>query len=81
MVDLDTVESLPTVSDAYACLDVILLDGSAKLNDAQSHAIEDWVRSGGHLVVTLGKSGEAYAKTPLAAWNPIKRKGWRGSTI
>ena len=25
--------------------------------------------------MTLGKSGEAYAKTPLAAWNPIKAQG------
>lgn len=75
VVDVDSVDSLPTNSDAYASLDVILLDGRADLDPAHSQAIEDWVRLGGHLVMTLGKAGQTYSKSPLAAWIPVKVQG------
>ena len=75
VVDIDSFESLPAQSSTFASLDAILFDGRAELNSAQSNAIKDWVRLGGHLVVTLGKSGSTFAKSPLAAWIPIKVQG------
>ncbi len=75
VVDIDSVDSLPTNSDAYASLDAILLDGTVDLDLAHSQAIEDWVRLGGHVVVTLGKAGQTYSKSPLAAWIPVKVQG------
>jgi hypothetical protein len=75
MVDIDSPEMLPLNSDAFASLDAILLDGGAEVNPAHSQAIERWVRSGGHLIVALGKAAQTYAKGPVAAWIPIKVQG------
>ncbi|HUE17145.1 MAG TPA: hypothetical protein VMR25_23405 [Planctomycetaceae bacterium] len=75
VVDIDSLDSLPTNSAACASLDAILLDGGVELDLAHSQAIEEWVRSGGHLIVTLGKSGQAFSKSPLATWIPIKVQG------
>ncbi|HEX4073183.1 MAG TPA: hypothetical protein VHX68_18525, partial [Planctomycetaceae bacterium] len=75
VIDIDSFESLPAQSSTFASLDAILFDGRAELNSAQSDAIKDWVRLGGHLIVTLGKSGPSFAKCPLAAWIPIKVQG------
>jgi hypothetical protein len=75
IVDIDSPDTLPSNADAYASLDAILLDGGAELTPAHSQAIERWVRSGGHLIVALGKAAQAYAKGPMAAWIPIKVQG------
>ncbi len=75
VVDIEAANSLPTNPEGYSAIDAILLDGQLDLNLAQSQALEGWVRSGGHLVVTLGKAGPAFGKTPLAAWIPIKVQG------
>lgn len=75
VVDIDTADSLPTSAEAYAAVDAIMLDSPANLTLAQSQALEGWVRSGGHLVVALGKVAPTFAKSPLAAWIPIKVQG------
>lgn len=75
VVELDSLKSLPTNADAYASFDAILFDGGVEPNAAQSQAIEGWVRSGGHLIVSLGKAGPAYSKGAMAAWIPIKFQG------
>jgi hypothetical protein len=75
IIDIDSLDSLPARANAFTSLDAIVLDGQAELNSAQSDAIKDWVRLGGHLLVSLGKSGSAFSKGPLAAWIPIKVQG------
>jgi hypothetical protein len=75
VVDMDSFDPLPTNPAAFASLDAILLDGRVDLDLAHSQAIEAWVRSGGHLVVTLGKAGQTFSNSPLAAWIPIKVQG------
>jgi hypothetical protein len=75
VVDMDSTEPLPTNPAAFASLDAILLDGPVGLDLAHSRAIEAWVRSGGHLVVTLGKAGQTFSNSPLAAWIPVKIQG------
>jgi hypothetical protein len=75
VVDIEAADSLPANSEGYSAIDAILLDGQLALNLAQSQALEGWVRAGGHLVVTLGKAAPTFAKTPLAAWIPVKVQG------
>jgi hypothetical protein len=75
VIDMDGIDSLPTNAEGYAAVDAILLDGQVDLNLAQSQALEGWVRSGGHLVIALGKVAPTYVKSPLSAWIPIKVQG------
>src|SRR5262249_9030116 len=74
VVDIDLVDSADS-PEGYAAVDAILLDSQLNLTLAQSQALEGWVRSGGHLLVALGKAGPTYVKSPLAAWIPIKVQG------
>jgi len=75
VVEMDSFDPLPTTPVAFASLDAILLDGRVDLDLAHSQAIEAWVRSGGHLIVTLGKAGQDFSNSPLAAWIPVKVQG------
>ncbi len=68
-------DELPLNPEAYASLDAILLAGRLDVDPGRSAAIERWVRTGGHLVVSVGKEGKEFAKSPLAAWLPVKVAG------
>lgn len=72
VIDLDSYDFLPTNSAAYSSIDVLFLTGRLDVDPAHSRAIEQWVRSGGHLVLTVGKEGANFSKSPLAAWLPVK---------
>ena len=74
-IQVTDLGAIPTDPHACASLDAILLTGNFNVDAAQSRAIEDWVRSGGHLVVTVGQRADAFSKGPLASWLPIKIQG------
>ncbi|HEV8002202.1 MAG TPA: hypothetical protein VGP63_20095 [Planctomycetaceae bacterium] len=77
VVDVDSFSALPTRPDAYDAFDSVLLTERFDLDEARSRALEQWVRGGGHLVVSIGRAGEAFAKnaSSLAAWLPVKVEG------
>ncbi len=47
------------------------------LDAARSQALADWVRSGGHLLLAIGRDASNFAKTSpaLASWLPVKIEG------
>jgi hypothetical protein len=72
VVDLASFEGLPADATAYASLDAIVLTDRFEIDAQRSRALEGWVRSGGHLVVTVAKGAESFVKSPLAGWLPVK---------
>ncbi|MGH7127746.1 MAG: hypothetical protein ACREIV_04195, partial [Planctomycetaceae bacterium] len=73
-VELDGVHQLPAHADGFESLDALVVAGDDFLADAspeQLTALREWVREGGHLIVSAGRSVEAYHDSPLAEWIPI----------
>jgi hypothetical protein len=77
VVDIDSFAALPTRADAYDSFDAVLLMGRFDLDAAHSRALEQWVRGGGHLVISVGPGGNDFAKgsPELAAWLPVEIQG------
>src|SRR5579871_5650715 len=47
----------------------------SQLTDRQDAAIREWVQSGGHLVLSVGKEVPAYQASPFAKWVPVPVEG------
>jgi hypothetical protein len=75
VVDVELFEALPTRGDAYDSFDAVLLAERFDLDAPRSRALEEWVRGGGHLVISVGRDGNDFSKTPLASWLPVKVQG------
>jgi hypothetical protein len=77
VVDIDSFRSLPTRPDAYDAFDAVLITERFDLDAARSRALQDWVRSGGHLLIAIGRDATDFAKTSpaLAAWLPVTIEG------
>jgi hypothetical protein len=75
VVDIESFDALPTRGDAYDSIDAVLLAERFDLDAARARALEQWVLGGGHLIISIGRGGNEFAKTPLAAWLPVKVQG------
>jgi hypothetical protein len=86
---IDDATALPLDPRGYATLDALIIatgkstDGGSKsakpgweqISAEQTHAIVSWVRSGGHLVVTVGTYADRVAASPLGRGLPFTFKG------
>jgi hypothetical protein len=77
VIDVDSFAALPTRGNAYDSFDAVLLSERFDLDAGRSRALEQWVRDGGHLVISIGRDGGEFAKSsaPLAEWLPVKIQG------
>ena len=75
VVDVLSYELLPTRVEAYDAIDAVLLTDRYDLDAERSRTLETWVRSGGHLVISIGRAGNQFSKSPLASWLPVKVEG------
>lgn len=77
VVDVDSFRSLPTRPDAYDAFDAVLISERFDLDPVRGRALQDWVRSGGHLLIAIGRDAKDFAKTApaLASWLPVKIEG------
>ena len=77
IVDVDAFAALPTRPDAYDSFDAILLTERFDLDELRGRALEQWVRGGGHLVISIGRDASDFAKraAALASWLPVKIQG------
>lgn len=82
---LDSPSQLPVDSRALQSVDLLILPTGrpAKSGDsilsqvaaAQSTLLQNWVRMGGHLLLSVGAETDAFEKSPLADWVPVKIDG------
>lgn len=63
---------LPETAYGYDSLDTLIVDSDYSVSAEKNQAIRDWVANGGHLVVCVGNDVEAYQKSELAKWVPVK---------
>ena len=77
VVDIESFRSLPTRPDAYDAFDAVLITERFDLDAARNRALQDWVRSGGHLLIAIGRDATNFAKTSpeLASWLPVEIEG------
>jgi hypothetical protein len=65
---LESASELPTQWRAYSATSTVFLAGSFEVSAEQSAALNQWVRSGGHVVAIVGTRVEELAESPLAEW-------------
>ncbi|MSR56330.1 MAG: hypothetical protein EXS05_01485 [Planctomycetaceae bacterium] len=84
---LQSLAELPEHPKALESVDILVLptapraDGAsllAGMTAQHDRVLHDWVRGGGHLLVTVAQAANEYRESPLAAWVPIEVAG-RGS--
>jgi hypothetical protein len=77
VVDFQSFAALPTRAAAYDSFDAVILTGRFDLDAARSRALEQWVRSGGQLLISIGGEAQDFAKksAALAAWLPVNITG------
>ena len=81
----ESLLQLPAESRGLQSVDLLILptrrpaaggDSLLKqLTANQDAVLQDWVRMGGHLLLSVGAETDAYEKSPLANWVPIKIDG------
>lgn len=84
---LPGLAALPFEPRGCESVDVLILattvsaPGSSLLTDldaARSTMLRDWVRSGGHLLLSIGANAEAFSQSPLSQWLPVSIEGTVG---
>lgn len=65
---LESASELPSHWRAYSATSTVFLAGSFELTDEQSAALNQWVRSGGHIVVIVGTRVKDLADSSIADW-------------
>ena len=82
---LKSLGQLPTDSRALQSVDLLILPtarqaagGESLLNQLtieQGAVVQNWVRLGGHLLISIGCETAAFEKSPLAKWMPFVIEG------
>jgi hypothetical protein len=67
-VHVESVQQFPDVAVALESIDYLLLTDSFAMSPAQMSAIQQWVRVGGHLLVSAGESVTALAESEFGDW-------------
>ncbi|MDG2389024.1 MAG: hypothetical protein P8M30_06865 [Planctomycetaceae bacterium] len=68
----DDGDALPVDPVNWESLDVLFLSIDQKLPKRQSEALRQWIREGGHLLLSIGAQAEAYQESSLADWLPLE---------
>ena len=81
----DSPSQLPTDARALQSVDLMIIPTGRpaaggesvldQLTATQSALLQEWVRMGGQLLISVGAETDAFEKSPLAGWVPIKIDG------
>ncbi len=66
--DMSKAADFPTKPEMLGMLDTLFVVGDMGFSDQQSAALERWVQSGGHLVLSVGARATEFSSSPLANW-------------
>lgn len=72
LISIETSSGLPADVVNWESLDVLILSSEIPLSELQSETLRQWVRQGGHLIVSLNSDPERFASSPLAQWIPVE---------
>jgi len=75
VVEFNDFQWVPEESLGLDALDALVIAGKYDIEETQSQVIRDWVRNGGHLVLSVGSQLDAYRGSRLAQWVPIRLTG------
>lgn len=64
----DSDAEFPDSLESLQCIDVIVLEGKSQLNERQTAALQDWVGTGGHLVVSCGAQVADFLQSSWGKW-------------
>ncbi len=65
---LPTLSSFPTTREGLDSVDLVFLSDEFHLNAEQTAALQQWVLTGGHLLVSCGATADQLLATPLGEW-------------
>ncbi len=75
LIELDSFEALPTDIAAYQSLDLLVISGRYDIDAKRSDVLRQWVRLGGHLIVSVGKDPAGFQSSVLQSWIPVSVAG------
>lgn len=75
VIPIDELSQFPDQHSELDSVDAIVLAGDFQLSKSQNAALQTWVRQGGHLIISAGKTFQQFAASPLAEWIPIQFGG------
>ncbi|HTI49812.1 MAG TPA: hypothetical protein VL475_02630, partial [Planctomycetaceae bacterium] len=84
VVRLASLGDLPGASRAMESVDLLILPAAHRseghsllegLTPSRDAVLREWVRDGGHLLISIAGDQEAYRKSPLADWVPVSVDG------
>ena len=65
---LDSLQSLPTTRRGLDSIDTVVLVSDYGLSEQQTEALQDWVVTGGHLLVSCGENLTGLLASPVGRW-------------
>ena len=65
---LPTLSSFPATREGLDGVDLVFLTDEFHLNSEQTSALQQWVLTGGHLLVSCGATADQLLATPLGEW-------------
>ncbi|MEJ7591478.1 MAG: hypothetical protein WKF77_08005 [Planctomycetaceae bacterium] len=68
VLSLQSIDDLPTSHRGLDSVDYLLLVDGYKLSELQRQAVEEWVTSGGHLIVSCGVNLPELLQSTLGNW-------------
>ena len=68
VIPVDDAQALPSDALGFDAVDTLILRTNARLDEARLVAIQEWVESGGRLVVIMSGQVSDYLVSPLATW-------------
>ncbi len=66
--ELPNAAQFPTEASSLASYDLVVVAGQFEMSPQSSKALNDWVKAGGHLIVSVGTRAAELASSPLADW-------------
>lgn len=67
-ITLDSNAMLPTSAFGYDTFDVVILAGRFDLSTPQAESLHEWIRSGGHLLITSGANVQSLLDSKLGSF-------------
>ena len=66
--ELASAAQFPTDARSLTSYEVVVVAGQFDMSRQSSQALNDWVKAGGHLIVSVGTRAEELARSPVAEW-------------
>jgi hypothetical protein len=73
-ISLESLNHIPVSAKGLDGLDAVVIAGEVNVSDETDLALKQWVKAGGHLILSVGRNGKNYQDSLLSKWIPFTVK-------